>query len=175
MSNGKGVVEKIAEFPSAGGKIMYNLTISGDRFGFGSNKPNCNEGDTIEFEYESKGQYKNGNSKSVTVVAKAAAGSSGSVGGGSSYGKSPTTQTTISKQAALNSALAFVNILVAAEAVPGVTKTAKAEDKYGILESLVVEKTHEYYAQSTGTEWPEEEIESRPIEDKVATAKKDWT
>lgn len=172
MSNGKGVVEKIGEFKSASGATMYNLTISGDRFGFGSNKPNCNEGDTIEFEYEQKGQYKNGNSKSVTVVAKSAGPVSS---GGGSYGKTPATQTTISKQAALNSALAFVNILVAAEAVPGVTKTAKAEDKYGILESLVVEKTHEYYAQSTGAEWPEEEIESRPIEDKVATAKKDWT
>lgn len=173
MSNGKGVVEKIGEFSAAGGKTMYNLTISGERYGFGSNKPNCNEGDTIEFEYESKGQYKNGNSKSVVVVAKAAAGATSS--GGGSYGKTTATQTTISKQAALNSALAFVNILVAAEAVPGVTKTAKAEDKYGILESLVVEKTHEYYAQSTGTEWPEEEVDSKPAEDKVASAKKDWT
>lgn len=175
MSNGKGVVEKIGEFKSASGATMYNLQISGDRFGFGSNKPPCSEGDTIEFEYEQKGQYKNGNSKSVVVVAKSVAGASGSVGGGRSYGKDPATQTTISKQSALNSALAFVNTLVLADAVPGVTKTAKAEDKYGILESLVVEKTHEYYAQSTGTEWPEEEVESKPVEDKVASAKKDWT
>ena len=172
MSNGKGVVESIKTFDAAGGKTMYNLTVGGERYGFGSNKPNCNEGDTIEFEYESKGQYKNGNSKSVTVVAKSTGAASS---GGGSYGKTPATQTTISKQAALNSALAFVNILVAAEAVPGVTKTAKSEDKYGILESLVVEKTHEYYAQSTGTEWPEEEVDSKPAEDKVASAKKDWT
>lgn len=172
MSNGKGVVEQIQEFKAPSGAIMYNLTISGDRYGFGSNKPNCNEGDTIEFEFEQKGKFSNGNSKSVKVVAKSTGTASS---GGGSYGKTPATQTTISKQAALNSALAFVNILVAAEAVPGVTKTAKSEDKYGILESLVVEKTHEYYAQSTGTEWPEEEVDSKPAEDKVASAKKDWT
>ena len=152
MSTAKGVVEKIAQFGA-----MFNLTVSGERYGFGSNKPNCNEGDTIEFEYtlDKSGKYKNGVTKSVKVVAGAPAASASvtSVGG---YGKTTATQTTISKQAALNSAIAFVNGLVNLEAVPGITKTMKAEERYDIMEALVYTKTKEFYKQSTGDAFPED-------------------
>lgn len=154
MSNTTGTVESIST-RDFNGKTMYNLKVSGEMYGFGSNKPNCKEGDFISFEYEQKGAYRNGNSKTVKVTSAgtgaASTGSTGYVGG-----KTTATQTTISKQAALNSAIAFVNGLVAVEAVPGITKTMKAEERYGLMEALVYTKTKEFYKQSTGEDFPED-------------------
>lgn len=159
MSTAKGVVEKI-QTTDYQGKAMYNLTVSGERYGFGSNKPKCSEGDTVTFEYEQKGAYKNGNSKTVEVVAHATSQPYASAINGPAgvdyRGKTTATQTTISKQAALNSAIAFVNGLVNLEAVPGITKTMKAEERYDIMEALVYTKTKEFYKQSTGDAFPED-------------------
>lgn len=170
MSKATGVVESIKAFGDV--KKMYSVTVSGKRYGFGSYPPKCEVGDEVEFLYEQKGEYMNADNRSLVVIAKATAASltSAAVAGSKSYGKDPATQTTISKQAALNSAIAFVNILAHMDAVPGVTKTAKPEDRYAILEGIVTEKTKEFYFQSTGTEFPEVAVAEQPKQ----VAGSDW-
>ena len=154
MSNTTGTVESISTRDYKG-KPMYNLKVSGAMYGFGFKKPECKEGDTITFDWEPNGDYKNGVAASVKVVAGGSNVTNLPASTGYS-GKTTATQTTISKQAALNSAIAFVNGLVAVEAVPGITKTMKAEERYGLMEALVYTKTKEFYKQSTGEDFPED-------------------
>lgn len=53
-----GIAEKVTAGRTSTNKDIYKITIGGQVFsGFG--KPPCNQGDTIEFEYEENGQYKN--------------------------------------------------------------------------------------------------------------------
>jgi hypothetical protein len=49
------------------------------------------------------------------------------------------------RQNALSSAVAWVVGLMAADAVPGITKTMKAEDKYGLYHALLVETADEFF------------------------------
>jgi len=67
----------------------------------------------------------------------------------------PARQETISKQSALNSAVAFVAACVAADALPGVGAKATAEAKYDLIEGLVDRKMREFFAFSTGAPLPE--------------------
>lgn len=150
MSKVTGVVEKVLDFKTARG-VMYSIKVNDTLYGMGSNKPKCNVGDTVSFTYTEKGQYKNVDTKAgIEVMAGPPAASAGSGGGGGYQDK----QVVISRQSALNSALQFVEILVAADAVPGVGKTTKVEDKYAILEQLVNEKAEEFYVANMAGQAP---------------------
>lgn len=151
MSKVTGVVEKVLDFKTVRG-VMYSIKVNDTLYGMGSNKPKCNVGDTVSFSYTEKGQYKNVDTKAgIEILAGPPAAQQSSGGGGSGYQDK---QVVISRQSALNSALQFVEILVAADAVPGVGKTTKVEDKYSILEHLVNEKAEEFYVANMAGQAP---------------------
>lgn len=148
MSKISGVVDAVKSFPTKGGATMYSLIVNGDRYGCGSREPSCKPGDTVTFDMIQKGEYKNIEMRSLVVeagVPRAAAKQS--VGGGFSDNR----QETISKQAALNTAISFVKMVVDAGALPGNTAKLSTEDKYGIIEALVDRKVQEFYEFSTGS------------------------
>lgn len=154
MAQVTGIVQQIKKFPAPSGATMYSVVVDGASYGWGSYPPKCSEGETVTFDVVERGQYKNAVAKSLRVTAKAteASVSKALASAASAGAAADNRQSVISKQAALNSALAFTELLIQAEAVPGITKTTKAEDKYNILNALVLEKMAEYYHLNTGAE-----------------------
>lgn len=145
MSKVVGVVESIKDFPSPRG-TMYSIKVNGVMYGTGSVQPKAGVGDTVAFEVTENGKYKNANMKTFSVEAGAPVGAPTSTGGGgSSYSDR---QPVIARQAALNTAVAFLEVVVAAGALP-VPAKASSEEKYGILEALRNELAEEFYIAST--------------------------
>lgn len=156
MSKITGVVTDIKGF-AAGNNTMYSIFVDGARYGTGPVKPSCNVGDTISFDVIQKGQYLNVVPRSITVVSAASpseqarATTAAARGGGGGY-NDPARQDTISKQAAINSAIAFMNVAQAAGAIPGVTAKTSAEQKFELLEQLTMRKVSDFYSFSTGND-----------------------
>lgn len=147
MAFAKGIVEDVRAYDTKFGK-MYSVILEGESYGTGKEPPKVNAGDQVEFEFSYNGKYRNIDMKSgIKVTGRAPA--QGHKTAAASL-RNDDRQTIISKQAALNSALAFVDMLLKAEAVPGITKTAKAEQKYGILEALVLDRADFFYKLNTG-------------------------
>jgi hypothetical protein len=170
LSNVKGVVEAVKEFPSSRG-TMYSIKVDGELYGTGSKQPSCNTGDIVAFRFTENGKYKNVDLKSFSVEAQATQQIGKPTSGGFDA-----RQEIISRQSALNSALAFVHVLALADAIPGVGKTTKPEDKYGIIEALVAEKASEYHAASTSGASPGGPVEqtSASVAADKASADKGW-
>lgn len=160
-----GTVSEIKEYPSAKGTI-YSIVVNGQSYGTYITKPQCGRGDTVSFDYTEKGNFKNVNMKTLSVEAGPPTASTGG-----SVGSYTDKQVVISRQSALNSAIAFVSVVVDADAVPGVTKTTKPEDRYAIIEALVNEKAEEFHNASTAGEAPS------PVQivDDKAASDKPWT
>ena len=143
---------------------MYDLVFSnGDRVGAGKFKPKGAEvGGYYEYGVTMRGQYKNltpGSLRKLPTpagVKPQAAATPARSGGG--YQSNDKRQEVISKQAALNSALNFVSLLVAADALP-VPKTAKSDKKADLVHDVVMHYTAKYYNLATGEvyEMPEDD------------------
>lgn len=156
----QGFLDRVNEKNTQFGK-MYDLVVAGKSYGVGKYAPKgVAAGDYVQFEATQKpgSQYWNVQSGSLSKLDKPAGVSppapATSSGGGGSYDDR---QTVISKQAALNSALTFVQLLVAADALPIAKKdmtTAKAADA---LLSVTDHYTDLFYKQSTGQDFPREE------------------
>ena len=145
----QGFVTAINEKPTQFG-VMYDIVVNGTKYGIGKFAPKgIAQGDYVQFDGIQKGQYWNvapgslSKQPSPAGVKPAPAPVSGGSGG---YDKR---QETISKQAALNSALTFVSLLNAADALP-VAKSAKADKKADIVKQIVLEYTAEFYHMATG-------------------------
>lgn len=132
--------------------IMYDLLFSnGDKIGAGKFLPKgATEGEYYQYEYSMNGNFKNLTSGSLSKLDKPAGVTPPAPRptGGSS-GNFDERQDIISKQAALNSALSFVSLLVAADALP-VAKTIKTDKKTDAIASIVNEYTTRFYHQATG-------------------------
>jgi hypothetical protein len=129
---------------------MYDLIMSnGDRVGAGKFKPKGIEAkDYVEYDVIQKGNFLNLKPGSLSKKDPPA----GTTAPAAKPGFVPSAdkrQETISKQAALNSALAFVQLLQAAEALP-MAKTTKQSDKADIVLGIVNRYTELFYHQSTG-------------------------
>ena len=158
MSQVTGVVTDIPQITTKCGKTMYSIVVNGDRFGIGMYPPKCSVGDTVTFTMSMNGQYKNAEPKTIVVSAGVprqdvaqvgkTAEAAGPVRG---YGKSDEVQDTISKQSALNTAIAFVKLAQEAGALPA---PAKAKDKLEALDAIVKQYAREFYGFSTGKELP---------------------
>ena len=132
---------------------MWSVKVNGDWYGVGKYQPKCREGDTVTFDFTFKGNYKNMDTKTLKVTsgdAGAAIKSTApaSVGGGSA-GYVDNRQEVISKQAALNSAIAFMQLLHAEGGIP-LAATVKGGKREGALRELLQQYTCEFYEQATG-------------------------
>lgn len=155
MSNTvSGVVQSIDTRETKFGQ-MYSARVNGTSYGVGKYPPKCKVGDNVTFNVTYNGQYANMDTKSLQVVSGGAAAPSAPAAAGaparSNY-EDPK-QTVIAKQSALNSAVAFMQVLQAADALP-VSKTAKPADRLKTLEAMLNHFRAKFYFESTGSEFP---------------------
>lgn len=148
MSNVKGRVDDVYSYDTSYG-TMYGMVVDGQKYGLGKTKPRASAGDYVSFAYTTKGNFKNVDTKTFTVEAGTPTPATPSENpspsnSGTGY-SSDTRQNSIVRQSSLEYAIRFLSVLVAAEAVPGVTKTMKAEDRYNILQALLVETADEFF------------------------------
>lgn len=172
MAEITGVVQDIVVRDVAGGKKSYDIVVAGQKYGAGLYAPKCVVGDYVKFELDEARGYKNVGRGSLKVsknkppaeaLAEAAATTITSTKGNSFDLR----QDTISRQAALNSALAFVTILGNADAL-GLPAAGAKGKKAETLEALVDKYTQEFYERNTGTKW--KDIAPSASETEVAPA-----
>lgn len=130
---------------------MYDFEFSdGNKVGAGKFMPKGFAiGDYVNYEYDQKGNYKNLRSGSLSKLAKPAGVAAPAPSAGKQYVSNDKRQETISKQAALNSALAYVTLLHNSGALP-IPASAKTDKKADLVLELVNEFTCKFYKQSTG-------------------------
>lgn len=151
MAKSQGLIGEIKEQSTAYG-TMYNYVINGETFGAGKFPPKgVAVGDYIEFEFVEKGRYKNLESKSVRKVEKpsgeqVATATAATATAVRSFGKD---QDTISKQAARNTAVAFLTLLASQDAIP-VAASAKPAARFDAIRGMLEKLTQEFYDYSTG-------------------------
>lgn len=157
MAQVTGKLEQIKVRSTAYGDY-YDLRVSGQYYGFGKFPPRgVAEGDFVELEFEQKGNFKNvvkgtlrkGDAAAAASTTTAAPAKQGVVQKGGGWDDR---QETISKQAAFNTSLTFVNAAIALEAIP-LAKSAKPADRLAYLEAMVYEHAAKFYHLATGNEW----------------------
>jgi hypothetical protein len=145
------MVSEIKAFPTKTGAMMYTMIVDGNRYGCGNKPPSAKAGDTVSFTATQNGNFLNADTRTLSVVANAAAAVQ-QVGGlakpaataGGDY-----KQDVISRQSSYNTAIAFVAAVVAAGALPGTTAKTTPAEKYALLEALVDEKAAEFLLTNT--------------------------
>jgi hypothetical protein len=155
---------------------MYNVRVNGEKYGAGMYPPKFKQGDFISFTSTINGQFKNMETRTVTVKvpppSHPAPASAGSVGIKDKYDER---QMMICHQAARKDALNMVEILREVGGIVGLEKAKTPADKMSLIESLVNEYTRDYYFQTTGEELdiPEATIEEGNP-DVQASSKASW-
>lgn len=122
MSQVTGVVSSITP-RQWNNKTLYSLTVSGVNYGAGDRQPACSVGDTVSFTATKKGDYNNIAPNTLQVV-PAAAGAPATP----AVSAHDVRQRIIQYQAARNSAITAVDILLKAEAIKLPAAQAKKAD-----------------------------------------------
>jgi hypothetical protein len=146
MSNVNGRVDEVYSYNTKFGE-MFGIVVNGNKYGAGKVRPRASAGDSVSFRYTENGQYKNIDMKSFEAQAGSVQESPPSTGGyaarsGESAGDR---QNSIVRQNALSSAVSFLGVLAAADALPGITKTMKSEERYGLINALLAETADEFF------------------------------
>lgn len=160
MKQVKGVLSEIMERPNAWkGKTAYDIVVGGEKYGNGFFAPKAKVGDYVEFTAEDrKGNgywdvapktLKVSDHKPSAAEQAAAAAPARRPSGGNSFDNR---QDVISRQAAANTAINFVELLKDLEALPFAASTKK-QDREGLVYELVKKYTAEFYEFNTGTEF----------------------
>jgi hypothetical protein len=137
---------------------MYDFVIDGKKYGAGKFPPKgFAAGDYVNYEGVQKGNFLNlapGSMSKATPPAGVAApkAAPASPGGGGWDER----QAVISRQAALNTALTFLNLLASQDALPMPTKAAK-DKKADLFQEMLYEYAAQFHKLSTGVdmEFPE--------------------
>lgn len=156
MSNvEKGVISKVNERDGTYGK-MYSIQVNGQWYSAGKYPLKVREGDYVEFDWIAKGQYRNAEPKTIRLAAPTA-----TVVTGGSVSAAPAApfvdkrQDIISAQWGVNAAIQTVAMLREMEALPGLKKTASADEKYDYVKALILEVAGDYVFLATGKGLPE--------------------
>lgn len=129
---------------------MYDIKVDGVKYGVGKFAPKgVAAGDYVRFTAEQRGRYWNVKSGTLSKIDAPAGVPAPAASGGSSGGSYDNRQTIISKQAALNTSMAFVKILADADALPMPAKVAAAK-KADLIEQIMFEYASKFYHFSTG-------------------------
>lgn len=131
---------------------MYDLLFSnGDKIGAGKFAPKgVAEGDYVKYEYTMNGNFKNLAAGSLSKIDKPAGVAAPAPRSSGSSGNFDERQDTISKQAALNSAIALATLAQSAEALPLGAKTLAPAKRLDALLAVINEFTAKFYHQATG-------------------------
>lgn len=147
MSEVNGRVNEVYSYNTKFGD-MYGVVVDGQKYGAGKVKPRASEGDTVSFRYTKNGSYNNIDMKTFSVVEAgkpSSGGGSPRSGGGVSGESFGDRQNSIVRQNAVSSAVAWLGTLASIDAIPGITKTMKADDRYGIMTALLAETADEFF------------------------------
>lgn len=151
---------------------MYSIKVGGTNYGVGKFAPRgIAQGDMVEFDVEYNGNWPNvarGTLRKAEGSAPAQAGPP-TKAAPMKVNSYDDRQTVISKQAALNTALAFLEFAHKAEKLP---IPAAKNQGFGYLRTLWLEEAAKLYELNTGEEWelPEEDIEEeapKPVRKKA--------
>ena len=173
----RGYVSEIVSRDTSFG-TMYDIVVDGKNYGAGKFPPkNVKEGDFIEFEYTQNGRFNRLTAGSVKKVPAPAGSAPSTNGGGSRSGgyakRDDSTQDTIAKQSALNSAIAWLNVLASTDSLP-LAKTTAKEKKPDIMDAILHRYRAQFYQESTGKEWPADESTASLEDDLSAMESEDW-
>ena len=155
-----GTIQDISSRSVAGNRTAYGIVIDGNNYSVGLYAPRgVAVGDNVEFEVEVNGQYRNvargtlrktyGATASVPTTPGTAIATAPPAANPKSFVSDTDRQSIISKQAALNTAISYVNVLLETESVP-LPKTAA--DRLAFIESLVFDSTAKFHKFSTGND-----------------------
>lgn len=137
----QGYVERIVERSGTGRNgpyVMYSIVVNNETLGSGFKRPDCREGDYIEYSIDQAGKYKN--IKDMKVVPAGSA----SPQTGSAPLPVNKRDVSIHYQSCRNAALTAVDIMLRNEAVK---LPAKQADKYDAFLAIVQEITNQFYVK----------------------------
>lgn len=147
MSQVTGIVEQIRENQTASG-TAYNVRVSGEWYGAGFQAPQFQEGQTIAFDWQQKGRFKQLYPKSVQVVQAQPQQqpapqqqSSAPTSKGRDWGAN---QLAIQYQSARNAAIHLVEVLLANNALP---VPAKKADQMDAVVAAVDDLTNQFHTK----------------------------
>lgn len=171
MSQVSGVIQAIETRSVAGGKTAYSIRVAGESYGAGLYAPKAKEGDYVTFGLDESRGYKNVE-RGTLKVGKAPAGAAAAAQQAATYtapkGGFDARQDAISRQAASNTAIAFLELAVKAEAL-ALPKTKRQE----ALETYLHKYEQMFYERNTGVAWkdisPNKAEESEEEEAEVET------
>lgn len=185
MSEITGVVQDIVTRDVAGGKKSYDIVVAGQKYGAGLYAPKCSVGDYVKFELDESRGYKNVGRNSLKVSknkppAEAVAVAEATSRKSSTGASFDTRQDTISRQAAMNTAIQFM-VLAAGQDALGLPAASAKGKRIEVLESMLVKYTQEFYEKNTGVKWKdiapasqEAEVEPEEPEEVEAPADEEW-
>jgi hypothetical protein len=138
----KGRVTNIRERETSVG-TMYDLEINGKSYGAGKYAPKAKVGQYVKFPAKYNGKYANVGGR-IEVISESEAGpapaaaSSGGGGGGRSYqANDDKRQEIISRQAARNTAVAFMQILADKDAIPLPASAKTPAQRFEVLNTFL--------------------------------------
>lgn len=156
MSTVTGVIQSITTKSTRVGE-MADISVAGQRYGAGLQKYlKAKEGDYVTFEVEENGNFKNVARNSLKVSknkppAEALAEAKATGTKGNAYDQR---QDAISRQAASNTAIAWLGLLQGMEAINIPATQAKSKGgSMAYLDTLRKEYEKEFYEANTGNEW----------------------
>lgn len=149
-----GVVESINPITTSYG-TMYSITVNGNRYGTGNQRPSCNPGDAVVFNTALKGKYLNVVGE-IEVTPRAARTDAIAATSGLAKVSDPREtpaeraykQHCISKQSAINSATELLKIAQAGGFLP-IPASGKNEPKLDLLFAIHAKLANDLYKFAT--------------------------
>ncbi len=176
MSTITGIVQEIQTRKVSGGtKTAYNIVVAGESYGVGLYAPKCKVGDYVRFELDDNSRYKDVVRNTLQVSKSkppAEAVAEAKATAGKAAASADNKQETISRQSALNSAIAFLAVGASVDALP-LPKTDAKGKKQEALDALLAKYTQQFYEQSTGQKWSGTSPKATPTEDEAEAAPDD--
>lgn len=183
-----GIVQEVRTKATAGGKPAYDIVVGGQAYGAGLFMPKCKQGDYVKFDLDESRGYKNvargslkvsANKPPAEAVAEAEATKLPVSTTGSSVDHK---QDTISRQSALNSAIAFMTLLSSNDAL-GLPKSDTKGKRMEALELMLHKYEQQFYEGNTGVKWSSispskpatDEAEAEQAETSADTSDAEWT
>lgn len=187
MSEITGVVQEVIARPVNGGKTGYDIVVAGQKYGAGLFAPKCKVGDYVKFELDEARGYKNVGRNTLKVstnkappeaVAEAEKTAPKKSTTGGSF---DTRQDTISRQAAMNTAIQFLTLAASQDAL-GLPAAGAKGKRLETLESMLAKYTQEFYETNTGVKYKsisptaseEATVDEPEVEEVEAPADSEW-
>lgn len=186
MSEITGVVQEIKTRSVSGGKTSYDLVVAGQAYGAGLYAPKCKVGDYVKFDLDDSRGYKNVGRNSLKVSANKPPAEALAEAEATAPKKSTTggsfdqRQDTISRQAAMNTAIQFMTLAASQDALGLPAASAKGK-RIETLEGMLAKYTQEFYETNTGVKYKsiapassEAEVAPPAVEEVEAPVDSEW-